>query len=243
MGRTRRTSGESGGQEIHFSRQNWKECLDESDPEVSRMLRPMALRMSRLVAEWWRVGFCQGNFQSETWKCLASIENNISIFLMFFCVAFWCFHGMILRQVTNRLSSDVFRSEISMFVIDATMWHYIIDLDTKSCHCLHWLLATLATCASCTPLENMEVRKSSWNEQKLIFQSLHFGHFLLGFHVYFWRVQICGWWEGGIPPSITLTCLFLGGPGWFLEGFDDSLYLGTPCARSGKMTLFSWSPF
>lgn len=121
------------------------------------MLRPMALRMSRLVAEWWRVGFCQGNFQSETWKCLASIESNIFIFLMFFCVAFWCFDGIILRQVANRLSSDVFRSEISMFVIDATMWHYIIDLDTQnhvtaSIDCKK----TLATCSGELHLENME---------------------------------------------------------------------------------------
>ena len=50
---------------IHAMRREYPECLDESDPEVSRMLRPMALRMSRLVAEWWRVGFCQGNFQSD----------------------------------------------------------------------------------------------------------------------------------------------------------------------------------
>ena len=209
------------------------------------MLRPMALRMSRLVAEWWRVGFCQGNFQSETWKCLASIENNIFIFLMFFCVAFWCFDGIILRQVANRLSSDVFRSEISMFVIDATMWHYIIDLDTQN----HVTASIDCKKNACnlfggTPPGKHGARKSSWNEQKLIFQGLHFGHFFFwASNVYFWRVQICGWWEEGIPPSITLTCLFLGGPGWFLEGFDDSLYLGTPCARSGKMTLFSWSPF
>ena len=34
---------------------------------LARMLRPMAVKMARLMAEWWRVGFCQGNFQSETW--------------------------------------------------------------------------------------------------------------------------------------------------------------------------------
>lgn len=53
---------------MHAMRREYPECWDADDttePRVKRMLRPMALRMARLAAEWWRVGFCQGNFQSD----------------------------------------------------------------------------------------------------------------------------------------------------------------------------------
>ena len=50
-----------------------KDCCDAvvDNSPVKPMLRPMALRMARLAAEWWRVGFCQGNFQSETWTAFS----------------------------------------------------------------------------------------------------------------------------------------------------------------------------
>ncbi|CAK9107751.1 unnamed protein product [Durusdinium trenchii] len=53
----------------HVLAREYPECLDPQDdslrPALMRMLRPMGERMAQLMAQWWRVGFCQGNFQSD----------------------------------------------------------------------------------------------------------------------------------------------------------------------------------
>ncbi|CAE7673730.1 hypothetical protein AK812_SmicGene42008 [Symbiodinium microadriaticum] len=57
----------------HLIAREYPECFEPAEDTnlqapLRRMLLPMARRMARLTAEWWRVGFCQGNFQSD--NCL-----------------------------------------------------------------------------------------------------------------------------------------------------------------------------
>ena len=57
----------------HLITREYPECLEHGEgtdlqAPLRRMLLPMAKRMAQLPAEWWRVGFCQGNFQSD--NCL-----------------------------------------------------------------------------------------------------------------------------------------------------------------------------
>ena len=58
----------------HLIAREYPECFEGDEDlyqlqaPLRRMLLPMARRMAQLPAEWWRVGFCQGNFQSD--NCL-----------------------------------------------------------------------------------------------------------------------------------------------------------------------------
>ena len=57
----------------HLLLREYPECLEDGvggnlQTALRKMLLPMARRMAQLTAEWWRVGFCQGNFQSD--NCL-----------------------------------------------------------------------------------------------------------------------------------------------------------------------------